>query len=165
MLPHKLSSSSKKVYDTLHEDIQTVISLALKKCAVDFTLYEGYRSPEEQFEYYKKGRKIDHTTGKWVVVDEKKRITNIDGFKIKGKHNHYPSHAVDFHIYVPDKPQLTWDKVHLTYVAASLMLIAEFLYDNGLIHHKLRWGGNWDRDGDLADNRLYDLPHLEIYEP
>jgi hypothetical protein len=35
----------------------------------------------------------------------------------------------------------------------------------GLIQHKVRWGGNWDRDGDLADNTLYDRPHLEIYKP
>ena len=27
---------------------------------------------------------------------------------------------------------------------------------------KLRWGGDWDRDGELSDNRFNDLGHLEI---
>ena len=44
-------------------------------------------------------------------------------------------------------------------------MISEFLYENGTINHQLRWGGNWDRDGDLSDNTLYDRPHLELYKP
>lgn len=162
-LPHKLGANSKKVFDTLHEDLQTVITWGLKLCAVDFTLYEGYRSPEKQLEYYKKGREFKN--GRWVVVNEKAVITKVDGYHIKGQHNYNPSHAVDLRAYVPDKEQLTWDSVHLTYIAASLIMIAEFLFNDGVIKHKLRWGGNWDKDGDLADNTLVDRPHLEIYKP
>lgn len=29
---------------------------------------------------------------------------------------------------------------------------------------KLRWGGDWDGDGDLKDQNFYDLPHWEIIE-
>ena len=162
-LSHKLGAGSKKVYDTLHEDLQTIISWGLTKCAVDFTLYEGHRPPEKQFEYYKKGREFKN--GRWVVVNKKAVITNIDGYHVKGKHNYNPSHAVDLRAYVPDKEGLTWDSVHLTYIAASLIVIADFLFDDGLVQHKLRWGGNWDKDGDLADNTLVDRPHLEIYKP
>jgi len=28
----------------------------------------------------------------------------------------------------------------------------------------LRWGGDWDRDWDVADNRFNDWPHFEIVE-
>jgi len=165
MYNHKLGAGSKKVYDTLHEDLQTVITWGLKKCAVDFTLYEGHRPPAKQLEYFKKGRKLDHRTGKYVIVNKKAVITNVDGYHIKGKHNYSPSHAVDLRAYVPDKDQLTWDIPHLTYIAASFVMIGEFLFEKGEISHKLRWGGNWDMDGDLADNKLYDRPHLEIYKP
>ena len=99
------------------------------------------------------------------IVNKKAVITNVDGYRIKGKHNYSPSHAVDFRAYVPGKEGVTWDSVHLTYIAASLVMVAEMLYLEGLISHKLRWGGNWDKDGDLADNKLVDRPHVEIYEP
>lgn len=29
---------------------------------------------------------------------------------------------------------------------------------------KLRWGGDWDRDWDMKDNRFNDLPHFELVE-
>ena len=29
---------------------------------------------------------------------------------------------------------------------------------------KIRWGGDWDRDTDLSDNRFNDLPHFELME-
>jgi len=163
MYDHKLGKTSKKVFDTLHPDLQLILSWGLKYCAVDMSLYEGHRPQEKQFGYYKKGREFKN--GRWVVVNKKAVITNVDGYRIKGKHNYNPSHAVDFRAYVPGKEGVTWDSVHLTYIAASLVMVAEMLYLEGLISHKLRWGGNWDKDGDLDDNKLVDRPHVEIYEP
>ena len=163
MTEHKFGEKSIKQYETLHSDLQTVLSWGIKYCLVDFSLVEGHRPPEKQFEYYKKVREF--INGRWKVVNQKAVITNVDGHHVKGKHNHLPSHAVDFCAYVKDKPQLTWDTVHLTYIGASLIMISEFLYNDGVIEHKLRWGGNWDKDGDLADNKLYDRPHVEIYKP
>lgn len=163
MYNHVLGKNSKKQYDTLHPDLQMIVSWGLKYCAVDITLVEGHRPQAKQFEYYKKGRELQN--GKWVLVKPKAKITNVDGYKVKGKHNYNPSLAVDFKAYVPDKPQLDWDTVHLTYIGSSLIMIAEMLYLEGLIQHKLRWGGNWDKDGDLADNTLYDRPHVELYKP
>ena len=163
MYNHTLGKKSKKQYNTLHPDLQMIVSWGLKYCAVDISLNEGHRPQAKQFEYYKKGREL--RDGIWVLVRPKSKITNVDGYKIKGKHNYNPSLAVDFKAFVPNKPQLTWDAVHLTYIGASLIMIAEYLYSEGMIQHKLRWGGNWDKDGDLADNTLYDRPHVELYKP
>lgn len=163
MTGHKFGAGSTKQFETLHSDLQTILAWGIKHCLVDFSLVEGHRPPEKQFEYYKKGREFKN--GRWVVVNQKAVITNVDGYHTKGKHNLLPSHAVDFCAYVPDKPKLDWDAVHLTYIAATLVYIADQLYDDGVIQHKLRWGGNWDKDGDLADNKLYDRPHVEIYKP
>jgi peptidoglycan L-alanyl-D-glutamate endopeptidase CwlK len=160
---NSLGTTSKKVYDTLHPDLQLVVDWVLKYCVVDLTLYEGHRKPEKQFEYYKKGREFKN--GRWVVVNQKAVITNADGYHKLSNHNYNPSHALDFKAYVKDKPQLEWDVPHLTYIAASFVMAAEFLYLQGKITHKIRWGGNWDKDGDLADNKLYDRPHVEIYKP
>ncbi len=143
MYDHKLGKTSKKVFDTLHPDLQMIVSWGLKYCAVDASYYEGHRPQEKQFGYYKKGREFKN--GRWVIVNKKAVITNVDGYRIKGKHNYNPSHAVDFCVYVPEKDKLKWDSIHLTYIAASLVMIAEMLYLEGLIEHKLRWGGNFRR--------------------
>lgn len=162
-LPHKLGTKSKQRYDTLHPDLQLIVDATLELCVVDFSIHEGHRPVEKQFEYYKKGREF--VDGRWKVVNKKNVITNIDGHFKKGKHNHTPSLALDFTAFVQGKPELTWDTVHLTYIGASMIMIAEFLFETEEIEHKLRWGGNWDKDGDLADNTLYDRPHVELYKP
>jgi peptidoglycan L-alanyl-D-glutamate endopeptidase CwlK len=158
------SNKSMIQYNTLHPDLQKILDVGIVRCLVDFSLIEGHRPPEKQFEYYKKGRTF--VEGKdWIVTNKKQVITNVDGYKKKGKHNYNPSLAVDIAVYVPGKPQLTYDSIHLTYVAATLMCIAEELYEKGLITHKLTWGRDWDRDGDLSDNKLFDEPHLQLYKP
>jgi peptidoglycan L-alanyl-D-glutamate endopeptidase CwlK len=163
LLPHSLGNRSKIQFDTLHTDLQTVIDWVLKYCLVDFTLTEGYRPVERQHELYKSGREF--IDGRWKLTKPKLKKTNIDGYAIVGKHNHNPSLAVDFCVYVPDKPELIWDIPHLTYIAASLVMAGDFLFLQGVITHKVRWGGNWDKDGDLADNNFYDRPHVELYVP
>jgi peptidoglycan L-alanyl-D-glutamate endopeptidase CwlK len=75
--------------------------------------------------------------------------------------------AFDFHVSekIHDNP-LTWDEEHLTYVGATLMAVADILYQEGKIIHKLRWGGNWDQDGViLKDQKLWDRPHVELVKP
>lgn len=162
-MAHSFGESSTKQYNTLHPDLKIILDHVISVCEVDFSLLEGYRSPEKQFGYFKQGRK-QNSSGEWIVTEPSKVITNVDGYKNVGKHNHYPSTAIDINVYVPDKPELIWDKVHLTYIAANMVRIADQLYKEGKITHKLRWGGNWDGDGDLADNKLYDLPHFELYK-
>lgn len=159
---HTFSESSQKQLDTLHLDLQLIMTEAIKRCEVDFALTEGYRSPEKQFEYYKKGRRPD-SNGRWIVVNRRNIITNVDGYRVVGKHNHYPSIAVDIAVHVPGKPELTYDLSHLSFVAGSIMRIAEQLYDEGKITHKLRWGGDWNANGDFTDTTLPDKPHFEIY--
>jgi peptidoglycan L-alanyl-D-glutamate endopeptidase CwlK len=159
---HIFGEASLKQLSTLHPDLRLIMTEAIKRCEVDFALVEGYRSPEKQFEYFKKGRALDQH-GNWVVVNKRNVITNIDGYKIIGKHNYYPSIAVDIAAYVPDKPDLAYDPSHLSYIAGSIMRIAEQLYDEGKITHLVRWGGDWNVNGDFTDSNLCDKPHFEIY--
>jgi len=162
-LPHILGKASTREYATLHPDLQRLIDWALENVLIDITLVEGHRPVEKQFEYYQKGRQ--YIGNKWLIVNPKAVITNVDGIKIKGKHNYIPSHAVDFCAYVPNSPYLAWDRQHLTYIAGAIISKANEMYNEGLIKHKVRWGNDWDKDGDLSDNTLVDAPHLEIYIP
>jgi hypothetical protein len=73
------------------------------------------------------------------------------------KHNRKPSLAVDFqpHPRPTHKPKL-W--AALGYIAGRAVAIGD---EEGV---QLRWGGDWDSDGDLTDQDFDDLFHLEIVD-
>tara|TARA_B100001113_G_C20753156_1_gene467474 strand:+ start:154 stop:546 length:393 start_codon:yes stop_codon:yes gene_type:complete len=98
----------------------------------DCTVLQGHRGEEEQNKLFKEGfSKLQYP---------------------KGKHNQYPSLAVDVAPYPID-----WkDRERFTYFAGFVMGIAASM---GLT---VRWGGDWDRDTELKDNNFDDLPHFEI---
>lgn len=163
----KFGRKSSRVLEELHSDLQMILQWGLRYSPVDFALHEGHRTPEKQFEYYQVGRRKDPSGG-WVKInpDKKETITNCDGFKVKSNHNFDPSLAVDIKVYVLGKPSLTYDQSHICLVVGVLIACANFLYEQGKIQHKLRWGGNWDKDGEiLFDQEFDDLPHLELYVP
>ena len=71
-----------------------------------------------------------------------------------GKHNASPSKAVDVAPYPID-----WsDRDRFHYFGGFVLGIASQM---GL---KIRWGGDWDRDTQVKDNKFDDLPHFEIRE-
>jgi len=136
---------SKTQLITCHKDLQLIANEALKVTRVDFSIIEGNRPVELQQKYFKEGK------------------SKIDGVKIKGNHNYQPSRAFDIAVYVSGKPKLTYDANHLCYIAGIIIGISERLYSSGQINHKIRWGGNWDRDGEiLTDQNFDDMPHFEI---
>jgi peptidoglycan L-alanyl-D-glutamate endopeptidase CwlK len=158
-----LGKNSLERYNTLHPDLQTIIDWGMKYCRIDISITEGHRSIQKQSEYYKRGRQ--YIGDEWIVFNEKQIITNCDGIRVKSNHNYNPSMAFDYCAYVKDKPKLRYDIAHITYISGSFVTISEILYDQGLIEHKLRWGGNWEKDGDLSNSKWYDRPHLELYKP
>ena len=96
----------------------------------DCTILEGHRSIERQAELYKSGRS-----------------------KVKlGKHNAYPSLAVDVSPYPID-----WDNRE--------RFIAFGSYLKGLAQGKgikIRAGMDWDSDWDFKDQNFDDLVHFEL---
>ena len=159
----QFSQSSTDKLSTCEKDLQLVMRESIKVSLVDFGIGEGHRPDERQLSLFKQGREL--VSDVWRIVDKSKVVTNIDGIKVKGKHNYLPSKAVDITIYVPGHPEWTYDNEHLCYVAGVIMATAERLYNDGLITHKIRWGGNWDSDGIiLKDQNLADRPHFEIID-
>ena len=136
---------SQKQLDTCHKDLQLVANESLKVSRVDFSIIEGTRPLELQQKYFREGK------------------SKIDGIKIKGNHNYQPSRAFDIAVYVSGKPKLTYDISHLTYIGGVIEAVGQSLYNQGRINHTIRWGGNWDRDGEiLYDQNFDDLPHFEL---
>lgn len=147
----KWGKKSLRVYNTLHPDLQMIVDEALRVSPVDFSLIEGYRTTARQNKLYSEGK------------------SKIDGITRIGKHNLKPSHAVDLVPYHPDKDirnLITWDKVHLAFLAGVLFGVSIKLFKAGTINHLLRWGANWDRDGVLhVDQTFDDYPHFELFKP
>ncbi len=100
----------------------------------DCTILEGWRSEEDQNEAFRTGR------SKLKYPD--------------GKHNKQPSFAVDVAPYPVD-----WENLdRFRYFAGFVMGIASQMGT------RLRWGGDWDGDTELRDQKFVDLPHFEVLE-
>jgi len=145
--------TSKSRLETCHEDLQKILNEAIQ--FVDFSIVEGHRPVEKQFDYFKRGRKeID---GVWKIVNKRKVITHIDGYKKKGKHNYDPSLAVDIVPWISGKGQ-DWNDLErfrrITY------FIKGIAFANGI---DLRIGGDWDGDFYINDQSFHDIPHLELH--
>lgn len=134
----KWGTRSKEVYDELDPRLQHYLDRVLVEVA-DISLTCGHRPQAEQNEaYYSKPQR---SKLRWP----------------DGKHNKLPSTAVDFRPYPsPDRPEKLW--ASLAYVAGRIIQMAA---EDGVV---IRWGGDWDRDGDLTDQDFDDLFHLELVE-
>lgn len=152
----KFSAKSINKLHTSHQDLQILFRYVIKK--FDCTVVYGHRTPEEQFELYKKGREYVEQSGKWVVFFPKKVVTNCDGFQIKSNHNEFPSHAVD----VAPYPTLYNDEDTIRHFAGYVLGVADMLKSYGAIEHEIISGIDWDNDKDLHDQKLFDACHFEL---
>ena len=99
---------------------------------VDCSVLEGHRSEERQNKLFEEGK----TKVKYP----------------KGRHNSSPSLAVDVTPYPVD-----WDdRERQTLFAGFVIGIARSM------DIRLRWGGDWDMDFEVMDNRFDDFPHFEL---
>ena len=101
---------------------------------VDCSVLEGHRNKVKQDKYYKEGKS-----------------------KVKypfGRHNKQPSMAVDVAPYPID-----WDDRERFHLFAGFVLgIAKSMGIN------LRWGGDWNQNWFVDDNKFDDFPHFELRE-
>lgn len=123
---------SKQLLATCSPEIQKVMNEVIKM--TDFTIIEGTRTLERQTQLFKEGK------------------SKLDGIKTKGKHNYSPSLAIDIAPYPID-----WnDTKRFFFLAGMVMATAKSMGVNMI------WGGDWDSDGDYADQTLMDYPHFQI---
>lgn len=97
-----------------------------------------YRSVSEQQVLWAIGRKQD--SGKWVVVDPAKIVTQVDGIKKRSNHNYSPSRAIDFCV--------TWGG-KVSWAEVDYNVVGPYFVAEGLV-----WGGNWPS--------FKDVPHVEL---
>ena len=101
---------------------------------MDVTIIEGVRSAETQNKYFKDGK------------------SKLDG--INKKSNHQLGKAVDLAPY-----PINWKESNRFYYMGGMVRgIARQL------NLKIRWGGDWDSDGETKDQTFMDLVHIEILD-
>ena len=101
---------------------------------VDCSVLEGHRSKDRQNTLYKEG---------------KTKVTYP-----KGRHNSSPSNAVDVAPYPID-----WgDRERFHLFAGFVLGIAKSMGIN------LRWGGDWNSNWQVDDNKFDDFPHFEVVD-
>ena len=149
---YKFGRTSRNRLNTCHSDLQMVLNEAI--LYVDFSIVEGMRTVEKQFEYYQRGR--TSIGGIWTVTDRSKIITNIDGIRNKGNHNYNPSLAVDIVPYYKGKADW-WDITRFNNIVYFIKGIAISM---GI---ELRIGTDWNGNFTDVDQKLSDLPHMELY--
>lgn len=125
---------------TLHPDLQTLLDVAIKK--IDFVIIEGFRNEAAQNDAFKRGA----SKLKWP----------------HGKHNRYPSIAVDIApVYYAKGAAINWEDVP---AFARLMGYIERIADE--LELDVRLGLDWDMDfrtaGHDPGETFRDAPHLEL---
>ena len=139
-MTYSFGKRSRKNLDTCDPRLVEICEMALSWGVMDFAVIEGHRSIARQKELFKDGK------------------SKIDGVARKGKHNHKPSLAVDLLPFPAEVNGVNvWsDRQRFSVLAGSLYAAAAAL------GYSIRWGGDWDGDGNNADSNFHDLPHFEL---
>lgn len=135
---YQFSKTSLERMKGVHPDLLRCAILALQRSSVDFMVGRdgGLRTPERQQQLF--------DSGKSKTLNSK-HLPQADGF----------SHAID--LWVWHKGGIPWNDKDLWLQLSRAMLNAA--QDLGV---SVRWGGDWDMDGDTTDQTFNDLPHFEL---
>jgi len=146
--------SSLKNLEGVHKDLILIHREAIKTIKIDYGIHSGARTFNQQLELYKDGvSELDPRDP--VQLQNAKHVTT--------PYRPY-SLATDIHIASRYRnSSLAWNGIYLTYVIAYLTGIADSLYKEGRIKHKLRWGGNFKMDSVIQINEKFiDNDHIEL---
>lgn len=134
------SLSSLNRLSTCHEDLQILFKTVVEH--FDCTVSVGHRGEAEQNQAVAEGR----SKTPWPT----------------SKHNSSPSMAADVYPY----PIPEWKNSNdFVYFGGYVLGVADLLYKQGMMRHKVRWGGDWDMDHRDSDEKFFDLGHFELFIP
>jgi peptidoglycan L-alanyl-D-glutamate endopeptidase CwlK len=136
--PFKLDARDEKILSYVHPTLAKLVSQAAKTTEVPFTVFEGVRTLARQKKLKAKG------------ASKTLRSRHLTG------------HAVDL---VPLLPHPKTGKLVPTWDGPATRVISKAMFDaidGAKLSGKIRWGGDWDRDGKWNDERFYDGPHFEM---
>jgi len=136
-----LTVRGKEKLTGVHPNLVRVVERAFQLTQQDFMVLEGVRTPERQAELYAQGRTKPGQKVTWTL-----------------KSNHFKNpttgfgHAVDLVPFPVD-----WSHEKLGVVSKAMFAAAKEL---GIA---IRWGADWDRDGNPREKGETDSPHFELF--
>jgi peptidoglycan L-alanyl-D-glutamate endopeptidase CwlK len=132
----KLSDRSLERAKDVNPKLINLILLAIRRTPIDFGVawMGGKRTPEEQNQLFKEG------------------YSQCDGYEKLSKHQ--SGDAIDLNVFVGSK--MIDNKEMLCVVAGVMFACANEL------NIKIRWGLDWNQNGNILDNKFNDQYHFEI---
>ena len=132
----KLSNRSLDRMKGVNPKLINLALLAIKRTPIDFGIawMGGLRTPEEQNQLFKDG------------------YSQMDGYEKISKHQF--GEAIDLNVFVGSK--IVDNKEMLCVVAGVMFSCAAEL------NLKIRWGLDWNMNGDIRDNNFNDQYHFEL---
>jgi len=140
-MAYVLSAKSKAKLKGVHPDLVKVIELAIKKTTQDFSVGEGVRTPARQKELYAQGRTRPGPIVTWTLNSN--HFAHKDGY----------GHAVDLITYPVDYSNT---RGFLAIYNAMMEAAKE-------LRVGIRYGGDWDMDGNLMEKGETDIGHYELH--
>ena len=134
---------SLKALEDVHPDLIKVLELALDTCEHDFFVNEGVRTEQRQRELYAQGRTKPGNKVTWTLVSN-----HFKNAKTK------KGHAVDIYKHPFDNKQTP---------AVSKAIAKAVLQAADKLDIPVRWGGDWDMDGNFFERGESDSPHFELW--
>jgi peptidoglycan L-alanyl-D-glutamate endopeptidase CwlK len=137
---YQLGKKSKNKLKGVHPNLVRVIERAIQLSSQDFTVLEGLRTPERQAELYAQGRTKPGQVVTWTL--KSRHFVQADGW----------GHAVDL---VPWP--IDWNSLPKFDAIAKAMFQA-----SKELGTPIRWGADWDQDGQPRERGETDSPHFEL---
>ena len=130
-----------------------VVQRAIEITPQDFMVVEGVRTKEQCYINYGKGRTVAQCTAKGVPAQyAQPKLAKVTWLNNPLSSKHVTGKAVDLVPYPVDWNDLT----KFDQVAKAMFAAADEL---GV---SIRWGADWDNDGNYREKGEYDLPHFEL---
>ena len=149
----KLSARSIERLIGVNDDLARVVKRAIELSPIDFMVLEGVRSKEQAYINWGKGRTVAQLQAKGVPAKyAAPHLAKVTWLSNPLSSKHISGNAVDLVPYPVD-----WtDLKKFDQIAAAMFAAA------GELGIKIRWGADWDSDGNYREKGETDSPHFEI---
>ena len=148
-----LSKLSLGRLEGVNPELVKVVKRAIEITQQDFLVVEGVRSKEQCYINYGKGRTVAQCTAKGVPARyAQPKLAKVTWLNNPLSSKHVSGKAVDLVPYPVNWNDLTkFDQVAKAMFAAAKELGVS-----------IRWGADWDNDGNYREKGEYDSPHFEL---
>ena len=135
-------SRSQGKLDTCHNELQDIFQLYRERQFFEITIVHGWRGKEVQDDAFMSGA----STKQWP--DSKHNNLGYGGTPL--------SLAVDFAPWIPGFG-IPWKDTHAFAIIGGILLAL-----SNELGYNMRYGGDWDMDGQTTDQKLMDWGHIEV---